>query len=291
MTNPTSNFGWQMPTATDLVTDLPADFAVFGQAVDTSMADLKGGTTGQILAKATNTDMDFTWVTNDVGDITAVTAGTGISGGGTSGAVTITNDMATTITASGDIVVGTGSGTYDNLPLGTTGQVLTADTTVSPYKVKWATPASGSTFVGCALTKSVAQSIANASEVTILFDTEDYDTDGFHSTSSNTSRITIPTGKGGKYLVTMQAMVNSVGYPTQGGFNKNGANLITTYTAAVAGSGQPSRPCVQISQQFSLAAGDYIELFIYQATGAAADVTGNNYTPNATRFAVQYLGA
>ena len=77
------------------------------------------------------------------GDITGVTAGTGISGGGTFGTVTITNDMATTITAAGDIVVGTGSGTYDNLPIGTTGQVLTADTTVSPYKVKWASAAGG----------------------------------------------------------------------------------------------------------------------------------------------------
>jgi hypothetical protein len=77
------------------------------------------------------------------GDIEGVTAGVGITGGGTSGTVTITNDMATTITASGDIVVGTGSGTYDNLPIGTTNQVLTADTTVSPYKVKWATPAGG----------------------------------------------------------------------------------------------------------------------------------------------------
>lgn len=132
-----------MPTATDLVTDLPADFEVFGQAVATSMADLLGGTSGQILAKNSNTDMDFVWIANDQGDITAVTAGTGITGGGTSGAVTITNDMATTITAAGDIVVGTGSGTYDNLPIGTTNQVLTADTTVSPYKVKWATPAGG----------------------------------------------------------------------------------------------------------------------------------------------------
>ena len=54
-----------MPTATDLVTDLPADFAVFGQAVATSMADLLGGTTGQVLSKTSNTDMDFTWIEQD----------------------------------------------------------------------------------------------------------------------------------------------------------------------------------------------------------------------------------
>ena len=88
-------------------------------------------------------------ITGD-GDITGVTAGTGISGGGTTGTVTITNDMATTITASGDIIVGTGSGTYDNLPIGTTGQVLTADTTVSPYKVKWAAAAAGGGYTSLA---------------------------------------------------------------------------------------------------------------------------------------------
>ena len=131
MTNPTTPFSWQMPTSSDLVTDLPADFETFGQAVATSMADLLGGTTGQILSKASNTDMDFTWVTNDVGDITSVVAGTGISGGGTSGAVTITNSMATEITAKGDLIVGTGSATFDNLAAGSNGSTIVADSSTS----------------------------------------------------------------------------------------------------------------------------------------------------------------
>jgi hypothetical protein len=91
MANPTTNFGWVMPTATDLVTDLPADFAVFGQGVDTSMQYLLGGTTGQILSKTSATNMAFTWINNDQGDITAITtaAGSGLSGGASSGAVTL----------------------------------------------------------------------------------------------------------------------------------------------------------------------------------------------------------
>jgi hypothetical protein len=89
MSNPTTPFNWQMPTNTDLVTDLPADFEVFGQAVATSMADLLGGTTGQILSKATNADMDFTWINNDQGDITGITATSPLTGGGTSGAITV----------------------------------------------------------------------------------------------------------------------------------------------------------------------------------------------------------
>jgi hypothetical protein len=78
-----------MPTASDLVTDLPADFETFGQAVATSMADLLGGTTGQILAKNSNTDMDFVWIANDQGDITGITASSPLTGGGTSGAITL----------------------------------------------------------------------------------------------------------------------------------------------------------------------------------------------------------
>ena len=110
------------------------------------------------------------WIAAPIGDITGVTAGVGITGGGTSGTVTVTNDMATTITAAGDIVVGTGSGTYDNLPIGTTGQILTADTTVSPYKVKWAAAAGGGKVlqvVNATTTTSTSTSSSTFSDTTL----------------------------------------------------------------------------------------------------------------------------
>jgi hypothetical protein len=142
MTNPTTFFNWQMPENTSLVTDLPADFEVFGQAVDTDFQDLLGGTTGQVLSKTSGTDLDFTWVDPTAGDITGVTAGTGISGGGTSGTVTVTNSMATAIDSKGDLIAGTADDTFDRLAVGANDTILTADSSTATG-LKWATPASG----------------------------------------------------------------------------------------------------------------------------------------------------
>jgi len=76
------------------------------------------------------------------GDIEGVTAGTGISGGGTSGTVTITNSMATAIDAKGDLIVGTGADTFSRLAVGTDNYILTADSTQSTG-MKWAAAAGG----------------------------------------------------------------------------------------------------------------------------------------------------
>ena len=180
------------------------------------------------------------WVASGAtGDIEGVTAGVGISGGGTSGTVTITNDMATTITASGDIVVGTGSGTYDNLPIGTTGQLLTADTTVSPYKVKWATPAASANGLTLVKTQTIGTTV---SSVTV--------SDAFSSTYDN-YLITVSSGVGSSVGANCQMTLGSTttGYyyagaymsyssATVNGYNvSNGASWQATYVGTSANSG------------------------------------------------------
>jgi hypothetical protein len=99
MSNPTTPFGWQMPTPTDLVTDLPADFEVFGQAVATDLQYLLGGTTGQVLAKASGTDLDFVWSADAAG---------------------MTNPMTTTA----DLIYSSSGSTPARLGIGTANQVL-----------------------------------------------------------------------------------------------------------------------------------------------------------------------
>lgn len=137
----TSNFGWTTPADTDLVKDGAAAIRTLGNGIDTSFLDLKGGTTGQVLSKASNTDLDFTWTAG--GDITEVQAGTGISvASGTGPIPVVTNTVATTFDAKADLVVGTGADTFAKLTVGANDTVLTADSSTATG-LKWATPSSG----------------------------------------------------------------------------------------------------------------------------------------------------
>jgi hypothetical protein len=61
MATTTPNFGWSVPTSTDLVKDGATAIETLGDSIDSSLVDLKGGTTGQYLKKNSDTDMDFVW--------------------------------------------------------------------------------------------------------------------------------------------------------------------------------------------------------------------------------------
>lgn len=138
----TTNFNWETPDDTDLVKDGAAAIRTLGNSIDTSFVDLKGGTTGQILSKASNTDLDYTWIANDQGDITEVQAGVGISiASGTGPIPVITNSSTDLITTAGDILYGTAADTMARLGIGTAGQVLQVNSGATAPE--WATFASG----------------------------------------------------------------------------------------------------------------------------------------------------
>jgi len=186
----------------------------------------------------------------------------------------------TLLTTKGDIIVATGNATLVRQGVGANGTVLTANSAQADG-VEWAAP-SAPAFVGCALTKTASQSTANNTLTTMTWDSETFDTDGFHDNVTNNSRITIPTGKGGKYLFT--AIINwnnsASGY-REARFTRNGtaqsyANIAATPTGEAG---------TVITTILNCSVGDYVDIRVEQSSGGSLDVKSYSI------FQCQYLGA
>lgn len=299
----TTNYNWDIPADTDLVKDGAAAMRTLGNSIDTTTKNLNPETTlGDISYRSatanTNTRLPIgtngqiltvvggvpAW-SSESGDISEVVAGTGISGGGTSGSVTVTNSMATTIDAKGDLIVGTGDNAFARLGVGTNGHTLVADSATATG-LKWAAPAS-SGFVGASIFDANTQVISNATNTAVTWTSETFDTNGFHSNTTNTSRMTIPTGYAGKYLVNASVRWETAasGYETRIAVVKNGSTVQQRIQLS-------STTAVNSNQDITLivdcAVNDYLEIFVEQNRGQNSTMTKSESTAG---FQIQYLGA
>lgn len=200
MATTTPNFGWAVPTSTDLVKDGAVAIETLGDSIDASLVDLKGGTTGQVLAKASNTDMDFSWVAQD--DSNAI--------------------QNSIVDAKGDIIAATADNTPARLAVGANNTVLTADSSTATG-LKWAAASSGtfpvmrSANIASTFTTTSA-SMTDQTGYTLTF-----------TPVSATNKITIS--------VDFQYFVNTTGANVEWQIVR-GATVIFYRAQAIAASGQ-----------------------------------------------------
>jgi hypothetical protein len=189
------------------------------------------------------------------------------------------------IAAKGDILTGTANDTPAVLSVGTNGHTLVADS-AEATGLKWQAPAGGSTFTGVSCYKSTAQTVSNTTWTAVTFDSENFDTNSFHSTATNTSRLTIPSGKGGYYSIhgNIGFAGNTTGVRVVL-IKKNGTDLNYCSTAAAGVVNDVRLPFVYTA---NLAAGDYVEVFVYQTSGGNLGVQG---TIEDTTFSTYLIGA
>jgi hypothetical protein len=167
-----------------------------------------------------------------------------------------------TLTTTGDIYYASAANTPARLGIGSTDQVL---------KVSGGVPVWGSspytTFSGVLLRNSTATSIPNNTRTTLTWNQEAFDTDGFHSTSSNTDRITIPTGMTGYYHIYAYGMWTSTGTggTTEILIDKNTSEVIRVRNQKT----NTDWTSVVLSAVLYLTAGDYLQMSVFQQCGAA----------------------
>jgi hypothetical protein len=190
------------------------------------------------------------------------------------------------LTTKGDLYTRTSSAD-SRLAVGANGTTLVADS-AETTGLKWATPSSTPTFIGAVVGFSADKTIASVTTTVLTMDTELFDSNGFHSTSSDTSRLTIPAGYAGKYFISSQLfpIENSSGR-REIRFRKNGTEI--------SGWNMNQYGTMEMIQHYAYvdaSVNDYFEVTFRQNTGGNLTLYGStNVAGSAWCFNIQYLGA
>jgi len=235
----TTNFAWETPDDTDLVKDGAAAIRTLGSSIDTSLVDLKGGTTNQVLAKNSNTDMDFKWVADAAG---------------------MTNPMTTT----GDVIYSSSGSTPARLGLGTAGQVLKVNSGATAPEWAAAPATSGPAFSAARVDTDV--SFSSATWTKVVFTVELFDTDSCFATS------TFTPNKAGYYQINGNAQVYSTtaNHTMIVAIYKNGASWTNNNLTSPGNYGGQSAQNLMYLNGTT----DYVELYVYSTGSSPIYVSG-----------------
>jgi len=193
----------------------------------------------------------------------------------------------TVVDAKGDLIAASANDTPARLAVGANGTVLTADS-AEATGLKWATVSVTPTFVGVNATRTnTSTTVVANTAYQVPFPAEEFDTNAFHDNSINNSRLTIPTGYAGKYIISGW-MSNPAGSP--GSYQlmrlyKNGSQYTTggvregEYTRINTGANAP----FGFSQTITASVGDYFEIYYQQNNGETVNMWFN--------FQLTYVGA
>jgi len=215
------------------------------------------------LAKASKTNMDFTWVAQD--DSNAI--------------------QNAIVDAKGDLIAASAADTPARLAVGNNGETLVADSSTATG-LKWGYGNS----IGCSIYNSdgTGTTVSNNTQTVLSWNSETWDSSAFHSTSTNTSRITIPTGLGGTYQLNVSLLwANSATGIRYVAFRKNGGGTVY-YSGQNAGSAT-AYPASTNTRIFTAVAGDYFEIVCFQTSGG--NLTAYNDEIRSAWFEAIYLGA
>ena len=262
MANPTTNYGFVLPTPTDLVTDLPADFDVALQGVDTRLKALQPGTTlGDLAYSSATANTNTRLPIGTTGQVLAVSGGVP--------AWTTTADV-TPLTTKGDLFTFT---TVDaRIGVGANGTVLTADS-AEATGLKWVTPAAGDTGPSFSAYRTTStQSITAGTVTKVQLNAEDWDTASAYDPTTN-YRFTPQVA--GYYQVTCNGSVNYASADTILVYcYKNGA-LWKYVAAANRPSGGGTTTFGGGCQVYLNGTTDYIENYAYSFNATVSIPTGS----------------
>jgi hypothetical protein len=151
--------------------------------------------------------------------------------------------------------------------------------------LKWVAPSSP-TGVGVLAVNTSAQTISNATDTVLNLNDEYWDTNSFHNPVTNNSRLTIPSGYGGFYIVFYKVTwaTNTTGLRYAYAKLNGGSTLIGKGAWESDSDGVVTMVGTFLDK---FTAGDYIELVVYQSSGGNLNTNGTYFT----NFGLAYIGA